>query len=468
MKDNKWTNVRAALLGMAFIAMPGVAFAGFEWTPPPAPQPAAVEESVTDGPLVPASPSEAVDSAELAPVAAVQAETPASPHAVESAPVTAPSTYADAMGFGSEIPLAMALGQIVPPGFVYSFGENVNPGTLISWNGGKPWDQVLLDALTSRELTATINGNAVLIKKAGSHAAEESALQPVAPVSRMTDPEAPVVRDTQSAAALEAAEQADKAVMEPTAVTGEGTAEKYPRRVPRKGFVESIFGTANKPEARDHHVEIENNAPPPPEVTQSAAAPVSETAEAPDAVAVEEVTTDSAGYEDVAVAEPTALESDSMAPVAASYEPAATASPIPHRQSSLPPISRAEPHDVSYVQERTHERASDLSVPPPVSSYATKVKASVLDPFEVRLWKADSQANLKDVLTSWAGNANVEVIWDSSYDYKLPDSLSMQSTFPEAVTKILALYGNVEPRPQGRLHPNLPKGPSVLLIENYP
>ena len=86
----------------------------------------------------------------------------------------------------------------------------------------------------------------------------------------------------------------------------------------------------------------------------------------------------------------------------------------------------------------------------------------------MRLWKANSQANLKDVLMSWAGNANVEVIWDSSYDYKLPGNLSLQSTFPEAVTKILALYGNSEPRPQGRLHPNLPKGPSVLLIENYP
>lgn len=467
MKDNKWTNVRAALLGMVFIAMPGVAFAGFEWMPPQAPQTSAVEESLTDGPLVPASPSTAVDSTELAPVIAVEAETPVAPRAFESAPVNAPSTYADAMGFGSEIPLAMALGQIVPPGFVYSFGENVNPGTLISWNGGKPWDQVLLEALQSKELTATINGNSVLIKKAGNSSAEEAAVQPAAPVSRMTDPEAPVVRDTQSAAALEAAEQADKAVMAPTAVTGEGTAEKYPRRVPHKGFVESIFGASDKPDARGDQVEIENNAPPPLEATQSEAAPVSKTAGTPDDVAVEEVDA-AAKHEDVAVSEPTALESDSMAPVAASYEPAATTSAIPHRQSSLPPISRAEPHDVSYVQDRTYENNADLTVPPPVSSYATKVKASVLDPFEVRLWKADSQANLKDVLTSWAGNANVEVIWDSSYDYKLPGSLNLQSTFPEAVTKILALYGNSEPRPQGRLHPNLPKGPSVLLIENYP
>lgn len=459
MKDNKWTNMRAALLGMVFIAMPGVAFAGFDWTPPPAPQPAAIEESMADGPLVPASPSAAVDSAELAPVVAVEAETPAPSHAVESTSVTAPSTYADAMGFGSEIPLAMALGQIVPPGFVYSFGENVNPGTLVSWNGGKPWDQVLLDALSSHELTATINGNSVLIKKAGAHPAEETAAQPAAPVARMTDPEAPVVRDAQSAAALESAEQADRAVMAPTAVTGEGTAEKYPRRAPRKNFIESIFGPADKPDAYDHQVEVENNAPPPLEATQSESAPVSKTAGTPDDVAVEEMS---------AVSEPTALESDSMAPVAASYEPAATTSPIPHRQSSLPPISRAEPHDVSYVQERAYDNNTDLTVPPPVASYATKVKASVLDPFEVRLWKADSQANLKDVLTSWAGNANVDVIWDSSYDYKLPGSISLQGTFPEAVTKILALYGNSEPRPQGRLHPNLPKGPSVLLIENYP
>ena len=51
-------------------------------------------------------------------------------------------------GFGSEVPLALALRQIVPAHYAFSFGEDVNPGASLSWQGGKPWNKVLEEALS--------------------------------------------------------------------------------------------------------------------------------------------------------------------------------------------------------------------------------------------------------------------------------------------------------------------------------
>ena len=55
------------------------------------------------------------------------------------------SSFKLAEGFGSEIPLAMALRQVVPADYAFSFGNGVNPGYRISWNGGKPWNEVVFD-----------------------------------------------------------------------------------------------------------------------------------------------------------------------------------------------------------------------------------------------------------------------------------------------------------------------------------
>ena len=54
---------------------------------------------------------------------------------------SAPSVAAaDVVGFGTDMPLALALRQIVPADYAFSFGENVNPGYRVSWSGGKAWD----------------------------------------------------------------------------------------------------------------------------------------------------------------------------------------------------------------------------------------------------------------------------------------------------------------------------------------
>lgn len=72
-------------------------------------------------------------------------------------------------GFGADMPLALALQQIIPQGYAYSFGQGVNPGALVTWDGGKPWNQVISDMLAPHDLSFAIEGSRVHIRQAGAY-----------------------------------------------------------------------------------------------------------------------------------------------------------------------------------------------------------------------------------------------------------------------------------------------------------
>jgi hypothetical protein len=85
------------------------------------------------------------------------------------APVPAPaSDFAVVEGFGSDMPLALALQQIIPPGYATSFDQSVNPGTIVSWDGGKPWDQIINDMIAPAKLEANVEGKVVHIRQQGT------------------------------------------------------------------------------------------------------------------------------------------------------------------------------------------------------------------------------------------------------------------------------------------------------------
>jgi hypothetical protein len=88
----------------------------------------------------------------------------------------APATMAPAddkviEGFGSGIPLAIALRQVVPPQYRYSFGPGVDAGQRVSWQGGKPWSQVVADMAAKQGMQTEIAGNVVAIRRSGGMAA---------------------------------------------------------------------------------------------------------------------------------------------------------------------------------------------------------------------------------------------------------------------------------------------------------
>ena len=76
----------------------------------------------------------------------------------------ASKTYAQAIGFGRDLPLALAMSQVIPSEFTHSFADNVDTGITVSWEGGKPWNQVLNNMLRPKNLTSVIRNNRVIIQ----------------------------------------------------------------------------------------------------------------------------------------------------------------------------------------------------------------------------------------------------------------------------------------------------------------
>lgn len=87
---------------------------------------------------------------------------------LNTAPAPATPTRATSMatvsGFGNDLPLVIALQQIVPPDYNYQFGNGVDLGKTASWSGGKSWDIVLQNMLTDLGLRARSSGKTIRIE----------------------------------------------------------------------------------------------------------------------------------------------------------------------------------------------------------------------------------------------------------------------------------------------------------------
>lgn len=90
---------------------------------------------------------------------------PATPenYPASAVPVSA-GGYSEAVGFGRDLPLALALSQVVPAEYSYAFGKNVNVGASVSWQGGKPWPEVLNDMLAQNGMVAIIDNKQITIQ----------------------------------------------------------------------------------------------------------------------------------------------------------------------------------------------------------------------------------------------------------------------------------------------------------------
>ncbi|MBN8520455.1 MAG: hypothetical protein J0L77_00970 [Alphaproteobacteria bacterium] len=109
---------------------------------------------------VPRAPEPRRTSADLA-MKAQNAPTP-----VAYTPPAAPSGgFEQAVGFGKDLPLALALSQVIPAHYALSFKDGVDAGSSVSWEGGKAWNEVLRDMLTPLGLRADISGNTVIIRQ---------------------------------------------------------------------------------------------------------------------------------------------------------------------------------------------------------------------------------------------------------------------------------------------------------------
>jgi hypothetical protein len=70
-----------------------------------------------------------------------------------------------AKGFGTKVPLGFACRQIVPTAVRVTFGPGATPAMLVSWQGGKGWNEVLREAVKPIGLRLVMTHMAVEIRK---------------------------------------------------------------------------------------------------------------------------------------------------------------------------------------------------------------------------------------------------------------------------------------------------------------
>lgn len=88
-------------------------------------------------------------------------------------------------GFGKQVPLIIAMRQIIPSDYGFAHRDGVDLGQLVDWQGGRAWPQVLNDALAPIGVKATLNGDTVLLEKAPITAAAPAA--PEAPRAQLVN-----------------------------------------------------------------------------------------------------------------------------------------------------------------------------------------------------------------------------------------------------------------------------------------
>ena len=59
-----------------------------------------------------------------------------------------------ASGFGHDVPLRFAVRQLLPKDWRVRYGQGVDPDQPVTWEGGRPWDYVLRDAVRPLGLQA--------------------------------------------------------------------------------------------------------------------------------------------------------------------------------------------------------------------------------------------------------------------------------------------------------------------------
>lgn len=293
-----------------------------------------------------------------------QIATTATPAIVETPMPGQGYIFENAVGFGKDLPLMTAVKQIIPHDYGLSFTAGIPTEINVSWEGGRPWNEVLDLALAPHGLQAVVSGNVVTIQPMPS----------VAPYYMPSD------------FGTEARAEQKNVMMAP------------------------IIDDTMQPYETPNDLYSQQTAP------------------APTSILTPAVATSDMAYN---------AQNDYLTPAAANGG---------YGSPTMKPMIGA--------------MAPEASPYPPVSPTNPQIYDK-----SIQFWAAPKDSSLREVLNSWTRKAGVELFWASEYDYPISTAVNIEGNFEEAVQTLLEGLEESEPRPQGRLHPNLPNGPAVLVIE---
>ncbi|MBL4589059.1 MAG: TcpQ domain-containing protein [Alphaproteobacteria bacterium] len=115
------------------------------------------------------------------------------------------------------------------------------------------------------------------------------------------------------------------------------------------------------------------------------------------------------------------------------------------------------------VEVASYQSATDENVFEMVMS--ERASARVLDTKKVSHFNAKAGQTVRGTLEKWSEAADVQLYWETPYDFPVEKSMALAATYPMAVQALLGRYENHDPRPTVKLHPNWPHGPSILTVK---
>lgn len=335
----------------------------------------------------------------------------------------APASHNDAEvveGFGRDVPLVLALQQIVPTHYRYSFDDAISPGTRISWTGGQPWKDVIMDIAQRNNMNVDIVSNVVAFHRGGSSSA----------------PSASAFAGMPSAAGFSAV---DSAPVMPIPTMPAPHDIQPVRSAPLPIVQEEIAAPV-----------VERKAP----VVAPVAVKASKDAAFDPLLADNVPAKQKVENKRILTAEPAPAM---PAPVMANNPPSSFDMPMP-----IAPIADAAPVAAPMITEVPRSSSQPVAeagneVVSPPSYVATDIASS-------REWAAMKGETLRQALTNWSQGAGVSLVWSSEYDYPLQTDVRIAASYADAVRTLLAGFSKAQPRPLGRLFDNQKSGAQPVLI----
>lgn len=430
---------------VALIGFASTAQAGFEWRGPleppakPMAAPAPADQGMTG--LAPVTTWDGTQSTDVQwgqdnaamPADAMPMQTPATPSPalapfVAETPLPEPVEAGDVIaGFGTDLPLVIALQQVVPHGYQYAFAEGVNLGTPVSWEGGKGWRAVLSDMLASEGLGYRVRDNVVVV---GYYPPEETQPQhnmmsaPVSAEAAVEDAPAVAWHESEPAAAPASAGEPVTIRRQKPAAFADGRTEGSVAQVE----VDTSGSAAHTWQAsNDRTAGMSKPMSYPPQKTSSA--PVAVTSAPPAAQSAPEAVQP--------LSAPPPMDMGTMSAAPPSDEPVDIVATEPVEEASAAPVAA--------------EQA-------PAAKRAPAVTAGN--------WSGSKGATLRDTLKGWSDSAGVELYWSIDYDYRLKKDIGLDGSYDQAVAELLDQFSDVRPQPYGQLHQG-DGGPRVLVVRSY-
>lgn len=364
-------------------------------------------------------------------------------------------------GFASQIPLAIALQQVIPPQYKYAFADGVNAGEKVDWQGGKPWDQVVSDMVADKGMDVEISGNVVYIRRQGMVrsmpvALPESVMKPVSIEEKIpllpSETARPTSVNRSQGILFDSPEMAD--------LSGVTRLDPKPAlQSNRLNFDELSIGQPMDLVSETQKKTISSGS-----AKEIVTKKKILTAKAPKV----------APAFDKKAFVPKAVELEKTVDILPKVVPMPLA-PVKNKsillddapaKSEIKPVFPSEPihlgNPITPIEEMPVAKTVEMSEA--AMNIMRPATASVVS-METSTWQANSGETLRSVLEKWTNETETSLIWEASYDYPLQADIEISGTFEVAVRTLLDGLSEASPRPLGRLHRNDPSGQSVLVIE---